>query len=91
MCRATEEVVFNVEMEGNVLAVHSFSDIANPYSMLLASVEDTSVLQPQVDAHMGSLEHFHLRFGHLAYDTTERMVPDPASNIQLTNKKGQFL
>ena len=35
---------------------------------------------------MGSLEHFHLRFGHLTYDTTKRMAQDPASGIRLTDK-----
>ena len=79
-------MVFDVELEGNVLAVHAFSDHANPFSMLLASIQDTSVLQPQVDAHMGSLEHFHLRFVHLAYDTIKSMAQEPASGIDLTDK-----
>ena len=74
------------KLEGNVLAVHAFSDHANPFSMLLAIIQDTSVLQPQENAHMGSLEHFHLRFGHLAYDTIERMAQDPAWGINLTDK-----
>lgn len=59
-CRATDELVFDVEMDGNVLAVHSFSDHANPFRMLLASIQDTSMMQPQVDAHVGSLEHFFI-------------------------------
>ena len=66
--------------------MHAFSDHANPFGMLLTSIEDTSVLHPQVDAHMGSLKQFHLRFDHLAYDTIQRMAQDPASSIKLMNK-----
>ena len=35
---------------------------------------------------MGSLEHFHLQFGHLDYDTIDRKAQDPASGIKLTDK-----
>ena len=38
VCRTTDDVVFDVEMKGNVLAVRSFSDHANPFSMLLTSI-----------------------------------------------------
>ena len=53
--------------------------------MLLASIQDTSVSQPQKAAHVSSLEHFHLQFGHLNYDTIESMEQDPASEIKLTD------
>ena len=79
-------MIFDVEMEGNVLPVHAFPDQDNPFNMLLASIQDSSVLRPQVSVHMGSLEHFHLRFDHLSYNTMERMAQDPASGIEMTDK-----
>ena len=41
---------------------------------------------PEADTLSGSLLHFQ-RLGHLAYDTVERMVRDPASDIVLTDRK----
>ena len=32
---------------------------------------------PTTDVQEGSLHHFHLRLGHIAYDTVDRMVKDP--------------
>ena len=50
-----------------------------------ALVEATNSRIP--DAQQGSLVDFHLRFGHQAYDTIERMANDPSSGILLTDKK----
>lgn len=64
--------------------MHVVSKYADPVSMLLVSIQDNSVRLPEVDAHVGSLEHYHLRFGYLGYNTFKRMTQDQASGIKLT-------
>ena len=39
-----------------------------------------------LDRQSGSLLHFHQRFGHLAFDTVERIARDPASSIVLKDR-----
>ena len=42
--------------------------------IVMTAVQDTG---PTTDVQKGSLLHFHLRLGHIAYDTVDRMVKDP--------------
>ena len=85
--------IFDVEKDtNNVLVVRVVpDDVAGIDAMKIeecvaaALVEATSSMIP--DAQQGSLLDFHMRFGHLAYDTIERMANDLSSEILLTDKK----
>ena len=42
--------------------------------IVMTAIQDTG---PATDVQKESLHHFHLRLGHIAYDTGERMDKDP--------------
>ncbi|CAI5725916.1 unnamed protein product [Peronospora effusa] len=76
---------FHLKLEANVLVAKlcsprlqkkTFSDI----------VMNAVVEQPLASDHQEStLMDFHIRFGHLSFDTIERMVREPESGIKLMN------
>ena len=53
----------------------------------MAALESSASADVTSDVQEGTLLHFHQRFGHLAFDTIERMARDPASGIRLTSSK----
>nr|CCA18617.1 copialike retrotransposable element putative [Albugo laibachii Nc14] len=50
--------------------------------IVMTAVLDTGLT---TDVQKGSLHHFHLRLGHITYDTGERMAKDPDYGIGLTD------
>lgn len=81
--------MFDVQLHNNVLMVQVNSDptIGAPKDLLMAILSEEVAEDHGIDAQEGTLMHFHSRLGHLAFDTIERMVKDPASGIKLTDKR----
>lgn len=69
-----------------MLMVRVCDDSAKHDDECVVAVLVDAVSTPTSDAQLGSLLDFHLRFGHLAYDTVELMASDPASGIRLTDR-----
>jgi hypothetical protein len=83
--------LFNVHKNSNqVLVVHVADEdkvngaVADAESCVLAALTEAAA-ESVPEAQDGSLHHFHLRLGHLAYDTIEKIARDPASGIRLTD------
>ncbi|CAI5708769.1 unnamed protein product [Hyaloperonospora brassicae] len=53
----------------------------------MAALESSASADVTSDVQEGTLLHFHQRFGHLEFDTIERMARNPASEIRLTSSK----
>uniref|UniRef100_A0AAV1TGU4 CCHC-type domain-containing protein n=1 Tax=Peronospora matthiolae TaxID=2874970 RepID=A0AAV1TGU4_9STRA len=86
--RSNGEVVFDIKMENNVLYVKTVAPTraGTPHDVLMAILNQDSTDVSAMDVQIGSLNHFHQRLGHLAYDTVERMASDPESGITLTDR-----
>ncbi|CAH0492884.1 unnamed protein product [Peronospora farinosa] len=54
---------------------------------VMAAIDDAKKKKDEEDVHVGTLMHFHQRFGHLAYETIERMAREPNSGIRLTDNQ----
>ena len=81
-------VLFDVEVTGCVFAaklslMKELSVCESLTNMIMTTMDSGERDDPQE----GSLHHFHLRLGHLAYDTVERLAKDPASGIKLTDRR----
>ena len=81
----------NVDKENDVLVIRTVSPKVAPTEVsafVCAAVATATApatdAQPDETLH-GSLMHFHARFGHLAYDTIERIARNPESGIVLTD------
>ena len=68
-----------------MLAGRGVLDLVNPFNIVGASYLDSSVMSSRVNPHIGSLEHFHLRFGYFSNDTTKCVAQDPRLGINLTD------
>ena len=55
--------------------------------VIMADLEVDVTVEQKRDVQVGSLVHFHQRFGHLAYDTIVRIARDPDSGIELTDQR----
>ncbi|POM63071.1 hypothetical protein PHPALM_27692, partial [Phytophthora palmivora] len=81
-------VVFYVDMKANVLVARVEGASAPKKHLkevvMSAVLDESSGLQKESVQH-DTLMGFHVRFGHLAYDTIERIAKDPASGIVITS------
>ena len=46
--------------------------------VIIAALENGATEEGVSDVQEGTLLHFHQHFGHMAFDTIERMARDPA-------------
>ena len=84
-------VIWFIHVKNRVLVVDKEDSENTTKKIDLGSVVmnaiDDSEGAPIDDAQTGTLLQFHMRFGHLAYDTVERLAAMPGSGIRLTDKK----
>uniref|UniRef100_A0AAV1VBX8 Integrase catalytic domain-containing protein n=1 Tax=Peronospora matthiolae TaxID=2874970 RepID=A0AAV1VBX8_9STRA len=86
----TGDVAFDVQMRNNVFYVATSPETGrkqSPTDVLLAAITEEMTVPVRQDVQSGTLMHFHERLGHIALDTIERMAQDPASGIELTDRK----
>ena len=72
-------IVFEVNLVKNVHGRERVSSVMD----ILASIESVDDANKQ----KGSLLHFHQRFGHLNYDTIERIAKLPESGIEIDDHR----
>lgn len=80
-------VVFYVALKNHVLVVDQAiggAPVPSMSQIVMSVVADENVDHPR---QKGTLMEFHKRFGHLSFDTIERMAQDPRSGIELTDRK----
>ncbi|CAI5739083.1 unnamed protein product [Peronospora destructor] len=89
-CRAlisltTGNCVFDVAMCNNVLVLETQSVKVNKgmVGTVMAAIDEAT----REGVHVGTLMYFHQCFGHLAYDTIERMASESSSGIRLTDNQ----
>ena len=81
--RSDGAIAFDVVMDSNVLYDRRDRN-AKKYGTgdaIMAALEAGATTNVASEVQEGTLLHFHQRFGHLAFDTIERMARDPASGI----------
>uniref|UniRef100_A0AAV1T842 Polyprotein n=1 Tax=Peronospora matthiolae TaxID=2874970 RepID=A0AAV1T842_9STRA len=86
----TGDVAFDVQIRNNVFYVATSPETGrkqSPTDVLLAAITEEVTVPVRQDVQSGTLMHFHERLGHIALDTIERMAQDPASGIELTDRK----
>ena len=87
----TAHVAFNVDIMKNLLVVNAKirKNVSHIRGVIMSAVskacedpeESLSAMQN------GSLIEFYRRFGHLHYDSIERLAKDPASGIEITDPR----
>ncbi|DBA01540.1 TPA: hypothetical protein N0F65_011511 [Lagenidium giganteum] len=86
-------MMWYVQVKSRVLVVDrdgngQRGDTLDVGKMVLNAVRDAATERPAPTAKQaGTLVHFHLRFGHLAYDTIERMADAPRASTELTDRR----
>uniref|UniRef100_A0AAV1TSZ0 GAG-pre-integrase domain-containing protein n=1 Tax=Peronospora matthiolae TaxID=2874970 RepID=A0AAV1TSZ0_9STRA len=88
MCmQLSKDPLFNLRTEYGVFVAELTPSLSKMTpkrlnEIVMTAVQDTG---PKLDVQKGSLHHFYLRLGHIAYDTVERMAKDPDYGIELTD------
>ena len=83
--------VCDVDKQNGVLVIRTVPAKIDPNEMsafvcaAVATATAPATDAQQDEAQHGTLMHFHARFGHLAYDTIERIARNPESGIVLTD------
>ncbi|GMF44281.1 unnamed protein product [Phytophthora fragariaefolia] len=81
-------VVFYADMKANVLVARVEGALAPKKHLnevvMSAVIDESSDIQKEY-VERDTLMGFHVRFGHLAYDTVERITKDPVSEIAITS------
>ena len=87
--RSDGVIAFDASMASNVLYVEMTAthDRHGAGEAIMATLEADATTDVASDVQEGTLMHFHQRFGHLAFDTIERMARVPASGVRLTSNK----
>ena len=79
------QVVFHLKLESNVL----WADLRCrklPYKSFQDMLMSAIVREPRLlEVQEGSLMDYHVRFGHLSFNTVERTAREPESVIKLTD------
>lgn len=87
--RSDGGIAVDVAIDSNVLYVERTATRGKHGAgdAIMTALEAGATTDVTSDVQEGTLLHFHQRFGHLAFDTIERMARDPASGIRLTSNK----
>ena len=87
--RSDGVVAFDVAIDSNVLCVETTATRGRHSAKyaIMAALEALETNDDADGAHEASVLHWDQRLGHIAFDTIERMVRDPASGIRLTRNK----
>ena len=56
-------------------------------STIMAAIDGETKKKDEDNLQVKTLMHFHQRFGHLAYDTIEKMAREPNSGIWLSDNQ----
>ena len=80
--KVSGDVAFDIDLICNVLAVSCrVEKTFVAYVSVIMSILDDEASRPSQVSHnvqKGTLVDFHRRFGHLSYDTIERLARDPS-------------
>ena len=87
--RSDGEVAFDVTTKNNVLFVvmATVRPEIEAADVIMTVLEADNTIDLSRDVQVGSLIHFNQRFGHLLYDTIERIARNPESGIELNDRR----
>ncbi|CAI5728727.1 unnamed protein product [Peronospora farinosa] len=82
--RSDGHVAFKVTMRNSVLVVETSSAIKTA-EVIFAALEEKATADVSPDVQEATLVNFHQRFGHMSYDTIEKIAKNPGSGLRITD------